>query len=148
MTGIDQEKMKPLVPNAADSARAERLREVLESLYEANKLVPVIVEGRRDALALRRLGLVGEILTFHRGKGVYEFCEYVEAKFHKFILLPDWDREGERLFRRLGKNLSGRWEEFAVFREALKALCQKDIRDIEGIPKLLRRLEGHEAAGR
>jgi 5S rRNA maturation endonuclease (ribonuclease M5) len=133
---------------AIDTARAERLREVLESLYEANKLVPVIVEGRRDALALRKLGLVGEIITFHRGKGIHEFCEYIEARHRKAIMLLDWDREGERLFRRLGRNLSGHWEEFAVFRDALKALCQKDIRDVEGIPKLLRRLEGDEGAWR
>ncbi len=135
-------------PTAVDAARAERLREVLESLYEANKLVPVVVEGRNDSLALRKLGLVGEIVTFHRGKDFHEFCEYIEERFHKVILLPDWDREGERLFRRLGKNLSGHWEEFSAFREALRALCQKDIRDIEGIPKLLRRLEGHEGAWR
>jgi len=29
-----------------------------------------------------------------------------------------------------------------VFREIIKILCQKDIMFIEGIPKLLRRLEG------
>jgi 5S rRNA maturation endonuclease (ribonuclease M5) len=133
---------------ALDTARAERLREVLESLYEANKLVPVIVEGRRDANALRRLGLVGEIITLHRGKGIYEFCQHIDANHHKAILLLDWDREGENLFKRLGRNLSGHWEEFSIFREALKALCQKDIKDVEGIPKLLRRLEGDEGAGK
>lgn len=131
-------------PNAIDTHRAERLREILEALYEVNKLVPVIVEGRRDALALRRLGLVGEIITLHRGKGIYEFCEHVEAEHRKAVLLMDWDREGESLFRRLGHDLSGHWEEFSVFREALKALCQKDIKDVEGIPSLLRRLEGEE----
>jgi 5S rRNA maturation endonuclease (ribonuclease M5) len=134
-------------PTALDIVRAERLREVLESLYEANKLVPVIVEGRRDARALRRLGLVGEIITLHRGKGIYEFCQHIDNSHRKAILLLDWDREGENLFKRLGRNLSGHWEEFSIFREALKALCQKDIKDVEGIPKLLRRLEGDEGAG-
>ena len=43
-----------------DAERAERLREVLQSLYVANKSVPVIVEGRRDADALRKIGLVGD----------------------------------------------------------------------------------------
>jgi 5S rRNA maturation endonuclease (ribonuclease M5) len=134
-------------PTAVDTARAERLREVLESLYETNKLVPVIVEGRRDADALKSLGLVGEIITLHRGKGIYEFCQHIDATHRKAVLLLDWDREGENLFKRLGRNLSGHWEEFSIFREALKALCQKDIKDVEGIPKLLRRLEGDEGAG-
>jgi 5S rRNA maturation endonuclease (ribonuclease M5) len=135
-------------PTASDTARAERLRGVLEALYEANKLVPVIVEGRRDANALKRLGLVGEIITLHSGKGIYEFYQYIDATYRNVILLLDWDSEGENLFRRLGRNLSGHWEEFAGIREALKALCQKDIKDVEGIPKLLRRLEGDEISGR
>jgi len=37
-----------------------------------NKRVPVIVEGRRDTDALRKIGLVGDIITLHSGKGVYE----------------------------------------------------------------------------
>jgi hypothetical protein len=41
-------------------------------------------------------------------------------------------------------NLSGHWEEFSAFRGIIKILCQKDIKDIEGIPKLLGRLEGDE----
>ena len=41
-------------------------------------------------------------------------------------------------------HLKGHWEEFSSFRELLKVLCQKEIKDIEGIPKLLRRLEGNE----
>jgi 5S rRNA maturation endonuclease (ribonuclease M5) len=131
-------------PTAVDAARAERLRAVLEALYEANKLVPVIVEGRRDADALKRLGLVGEIITLHRGESIYEFYQHIDAAYRNVILLLDWDSEGENLFRRLGRNLSGHWEEFAGFRDALKALCQKDIKDVEGIPKLLRRLEGDD----
>jgi 5S rRNA maturation endonuclease (ribonuclease M5) len=133
-----------MASTALDALRAERLREVLEALHEANKSVPVLVEGRRDASALRRLGLVGEIITLHRGKGIYEFCQHMDAHHDRVILLLDWDREGEGFFRRLGRNLSGHWEEFAGFREALKALCQKDIKDVEGIPALLRRLEGEE----
>jgi len=129
---------------ASDAARAERLRAVLDDLYEANKSVPVVVEGRRDAEALKLLGLVGEIITLHRGQGIYEFYQYIDANYRNVILLLDWDHEGENLFRRLGHNLSGHWEEFAGFREALKALCQKDIKDVEGIPKLLKRLEGEE----
>lgn len=136
-----------MCPTSVDAARAERLRAVLEAMYEANKHVPVIVEGRRDSEALQNLGLVGEIITLHRGKGIYEFCQHIDEKYNGLILLTDWDSEGENLFRRLGRNLSGHWEEFAGLREALKALCQKDIKDVEGIPKLLRRLEGDEIAG-
>ncbi len=132
------------MPSYIDLERAERLREVLGALFEVNKRVPVIVEGKKDALALQKLGLVGEVVLLHRGQGLYEFCEDIAEKFPKVILLLDWDEKGEKLYSSLAGNLSGHWEEFSAFRGIIKVLCQKDIKDIEGIPKLLGRLEGDE----
>jgi 5S rRNA maturation endonuclease (ribonuclease M5) len=127
---------------SVDAERAERVREILQALYEVNKRVPIIVEGRRDADALRRIGLVGDIITLHAGKGLYEFCEVIAGKFQHVILLMDWDDKGEKLFRALADDLKGLWEEFAPLREIIRVLCQKDIKDIEGIPSLLERLVG------
>jgi 5S rRNA maturation endonuclease (ribonuclease M5) len=133
-------------PSADEQERAERLRQVLEALYEVNKRFPVIVEGKRDSMALRSLGLVGEIITLHSGKGLYDFCEDISDKFSKVVILLDWDEKGESLFKQVSADLKGHWEEFSAFRGILKILCQKDIKDIEGIPKLLLRLEGNELA--
>lgn len=132
-------------PSGSDMERAARIRETMEALFEANKEFPVIVEGKKDAAALRELGLVGEIVTLHRGTSLYEFCEGILEHCDKVILLSDWDTKGESLNRSLQDNLRGHWEELSGFRELLKILCQKDVKDIEGIPKLLRKLEGHEA---
>ncbi len=127
-----------------DFERSERLKEILETLYDVNKLVPVIVEGKRDLQALRRIGLVGEIIPFHSGKGIYDFCEDLAESYHRVVLLMDWDEKGESLQRAISSHLQGMWEEFGPIRELLKILCQKDIREIEGIPKLLERLAGEE----
>ncbi|MCE5193842.1 MAG: hypothetical protein LLF28_00035 [Nitrospiraceae bacterium] len=124
--------------------RAARLREVFEILFDINKNVPVIVEGKRDSAALRELGLTGEILTLHKGKSLYEFCQDISERFRKVVLLLDWDERGESLNKALCELLNGQWEEYSSFRELIKILCQKDIQDIEGIPKLLRRLETDE----
>lgn len=132
-------------PSLDDIERAERLRKIIEALYEVNKNVPIIVEGNRDVLALRKLGLNGEIIPLHNGKSLYDFCLDIAERFQKVILLLDWDKKGENLNRTLSTYLSGHWEEFSFFREILKINCQKEIKDIEGIPKLLRRLEGHES---
>ena len=129
---------------AGDIERAERLREVIGALYEINKKNPVIVEGKKDASALRKLGLAGEIITLHRGENLYDFCTDIAKRFHKVIILLDWDEEGESLNKVLSMHLKGQWEDFSSVRELLKLLCQKEIRDIEGIPKLLERLEGCE----
>lgn len=127
-----------------DFERAERLKEVFEALYEVNKRIPIIVEGKRDVSALRRIGLIGEIIVLHGGKGMYEFCENIAERFHRIILLMDWDEKGDRLYKTLSGHLKGHWEEFSAFREIIKILCQKDIKDIEGIPVLLERLAGEK----
>ncbi|MCL5024176.1 MAG: toprim domain-containing protein [Nitrospirae bacterium] len=139
-------RVRPAVPTNGDLERASRIREVLEALYEINKKVPVIVEGKRDALSLRKLGLMGDIITLHRGVSLYEFCEEMSEHFEKVIILLDWDEKGESLNKALNRHLKGQWEEFSAFREVLRILCQKDIKDIEGIPKLLKKLEGDETA--
>jgi 5S rRNA maturation endonuclease (ribonuclease M5) len=127
-----------------DFERAERLKEVFESLYEVNKRIPIIVEGKKDISALRKIGLVGDIIALHGGKGLYEFCDDIAERFHKIILLMDWDDKGESLHKNVSGHLKGMWEEFSPFREIIKILCQKDIKDIEGIPVLLERLAGEE----
>ncbi|MBF0506249.1 MAG: hypothetical protein HQL09_05385 [Nitrospirae bacterium] len=126
----------------ADLERAERLRVVFQALYEVNKRIPIIVEGRKDVSALRKIGLVGEIITLHAGRGIYEFCEDIADRYHRVILLMDWDNKGEHLYKSVSSHLGGIWEEFSPFREIVKVLCQKDIKDIEGVPLLLERLAG------
>lgn len=130
------------IPSADDLTRAEQLREVLDALAEINRTIPVIVEGKNDVSALRRLDLTGEIITLHRGSTLYDFCEEIAGKFPRVVLLTDWDAKGEMLHRSLSDNLRGHIEDFTAVRGMLKMLCQKDIKDIEGIPKLLARLEG------
>lgn len=134
------------IPSVNDLARAERLREVLEALNEANKKFPVIVEGKKDKGALKSLGVDGEIIVLNRGKNLYEFCEDIAEKFSRVIILVDWDTTGDSLHQSLSENLKGHWEAFSPFREIMKLLCQKDVKDIEGIPKLLSRLEGMRLA--
>lgn len=134
------------IPSVNDLERAERLREVLEALHEANKRYPVIVEGKKDKNALERLGLNGEIIVLNRGKNLYEFCEDIAEKFANVIILVDWDTTGDSLHQTLTEHLTGHWEAFSPFREIIKMLCQKDVKDVEGIPKLLLRLEGMRSA--
>jgi 5S rRNA maturation endonuclease (ribonuclease M5) len=125
-----------------DIERAERLREVLESLHEINRSVPIVVEGKRDVTALREIGFTGEIIAVHGGKGLYEFCEDLAERFRRVVLLTDWDEQGEVLHRKLSEHLRGMSEEFAFLREIIRFLCQKDVKDIEGMPALLERLSG------
>ncbi|MCX8030289.1 MAG: hypothetical protein N3A59_01745 [Thermodesulfovibrionales bacterium] len=127
-----------------DIERAERLKEHLNILYELNRDIPILVEGKKDVEALRKLGFVGEILTVYSGIGLYEFCQNILEKYEKIVLLIDWDSNGEILYKKLSQYLTGLWEEFSYLREAIKAICQKDIRDVEDIPRLYKRLVGNQ----
>jgi len=132
------------MPTTEDLRRAERLHEVIEALCEINKRFPVVVEGKKDLKALRKLGLSGDIIPLHNGKGLYNFSEELAERFSKVVLLLDWDAKGETLFTSLKENLHGHWEEYSAFRELFRMICQKDIKDIESIPTLLLRLEGSD----
>jgi 5S rRNA maturation endonuclease (ribonuclease M5) len=126
-----------------DTERAERLRALLQELADVNRLgVPVVVEGRRDAEALASLGLVGEVVAFNRGQGVHDFCEDMAARYADVVLLTDWDDSGSKLQSRLERDLAGLWEAHASFRQRFRAICQKEVKDVEGIPRLLLHLEG------
>jgi 5S rRNA maturation endonuclease (ribonuclease M5) len=127
-----------------EADRGERLKTILQSMYEINKHVPVVVEGRRDAEALRKLGFTGKIISFHSGKSIYDFCEDLAEKYDQVILLMDWDETGDQLFNAISQNLQGYWEEHSSFRDDIRAFCQKDIKDIQSIPGLLERLTGEQ----
>jgi 5S rRNA maturation endonuclease (ribonuclease M5) len=43
----------------------EQLDELLSELREENKTVPIIVEGEKDIIALRKLEMTGEIIRFN-----------------------------------------------------------------------------------
>lgn len=131
---------KEFVP--VDWERAEKIKEVLHYLYEINKLVPIIVEGKKDKKALKDIGFDGQIITLHSGKSIYEFSENIANRFEKVVLLIDWDEKGEELYSKMGEHLQGMWEDFASIRELLKILCQKEISEIEQIPILFRRIAG------
>lgn len=139
-------RAQPPMPNMIDTERYERLREVLDDLMELNMRVPVLVEGKRDEAALRELGLTGEIIMIHSGQGVHELCEEIVSRHRSVVLLMDWDTTGEKLNEKLSMQMQGHWEEHADFRRLLKVLCQKEIKDMEGIPGLIRRLKANAIA--
>ncbi len=58
--------------------------------------VPIIVEGKNDIKALRKLGLSGEILQLPRNTSLENFCNILSFKYKEIILLMDWDKSGKK----------------------------------------------------
>ena len=85
---------------------ALKVREFIESLnIECKAGAIVIVEGRKDEIALREIGFKGEILVYHNFKGIINFVDYVSRKGRKVILLLDRDRNGRSLTSKILKKL-------------------------------------------
>jgi 5S rRNA maturation endonuclease (ribonuclease M5) len=126
-------------PTPTQDARltAARLHGLLRELSLLNNDIPVIVEGRRDVAALRRLGLKGTISTLHCGQTVAAFGEQIARRFPCVILLLDWDRRGRQLHTQLTLHLEAEWEEHNYFRQELITLCKSAISSIEDLPALL-----------
>lgn len=126
--------------------RFEALRDLFRILSELNREIPVIVEGKNDVIALRMLGLKGEIIEIHGGKSLYELSEEIHERFEQVILLIDWDRKGEMLMKTLGDYLSGLWEGYSTIRETLRLLSRNEAFEIEHIPGLMERLKRESVA--
>lgn len=74
----------------------ENLMKSLSYLKEENRGIPIIVEGRNDIRALRRLGFNGEIIQLPRNLTLENFCRLLSQRYNNVILLMDWDTKGRR----------------------------------------------------
>ena len=90
----------------------------------------VIVEGKRDSTALKKLGFSGTILEFHKFGGMIKFVDSV-AKYEKLIMLLDGDRKGKYLTGKLIDQLQRRTKIDLSFKKKLIKITKGKIRFTE-----------------
>lgn len=114
--------------------RLERIEELLSELseYSARGAI-IIVEGKRDVLSLKRLGIEGnfELATRY---SLFNFSERIAQFGSDVVILTDWDRRGDLL----AVKLSGYFESFGLkpeleIRNKLRLISQKEIKDVESL---------------
>ena len=86
----------------------ENIIEELEGLRELSGEMPVVVEGKNDELALRSLGIEGEIFHISAGIPFYELCEEIAGNYKDVILFTDTDSEGQKLAKKFKGEMSQR----------------------------------------
>ena len=123
----------------------ERIFEELRSMSESG--IPIIVEGRKDEAALRRLGVIGRIYCLKaRGESRHDFLERLDGTTDA-IVLTDFDREGKKLETWLYKELSQRGVKSDLkLWSRIRSLARTEVRSVEELPKFVRALE-HRAVG-
>jgi len=107
----------------------EELRKFVNNL-NSEKYSVIIVEGKRDSAALRKLGLSGKIIEFHSFSGLVKFADYI-AKYKNVILLLDGDRKGRYLTKRIISLLEHRTKIDLSFKKRLISITKGKIRFIE-----------------
>lgn len=114
--------------------KEEKIVELVESLIEENESTPVIVEGKRDEIALRKIGLKGEILRLNLGMTLTGFCEFIINNYSRVILLLDWDKKGNELSILIEKILVSNGIVCRInYREEIQSIVGNSIRSVEEI---------------
>ena len=90
----------------------------------------VVVEGKRDVSALKKLGFSGQIIEFHRFGGMVNFADAV-AKYKKLIILFDRDKKGKFLTRKTIQMLQHRTKIDLSCKRKLTAITKGKIMFIE-----------------
>ena len=99
----------------------------------------VLVEGKRDELALRTLGFTGPIEKLNRGWPVDRVVVYIAEKYGSCIVLMDWDRTGGRLQKRLMDSMTSLdIKPSDECRKALSKAMKPDTMCVEDLPSFLR----------
>jgi 5S rRNA maturation endonuclease (ribonuclease M5) len=110
-------------------------QEVLELrnfVFELNSIEKsvVIVEGKRDSNALRKLGFTGKVLEFHRFAGMIDFADSV-AKYERLIILFDRDKKGRTLTGKTIQLLQRRTKVDLSFKRKLRTITKGKIMFVE-----------------
>ncbi len=110
----------------------QEITELKDFIFQLNSMKDsvVVVEGKRDSIALKKLGYSGKVLEFHRFGGMVNFTDSV-AKYENLILLFDRDKKGRRLTGKTIKLLQRRTKLDLSYKKKLREITKGKIMFIE-----------------
>lgn len=119
----------------------EALEELIASLLDASYHgAAIIVEGRRDLLALRALGMPGPVIMASR-RSALDLAEDAARDYPQIILLTDWDSKGDEMCKTIERHLrSVGSRPDGEIRSRLKKLVKKEIKDVESLSQYAQRM--------
>lgn len=124
--------------------KLEKINCVIERLKsETSTGALLVVEGEKDARALREIGIMSNIITVKsRGKSLTEIVdEIISAGSREIILLMDFDRHGRELTKLLAKSLeAARIRVELSFWLSFSSLLSNDVKDVEGLATYIKTL--------
>jgi len=125
---------------------AERKLELLTKMLQrlclkGDRGVPLIVEGKKDLSALRKLGINGKIICVkNTGKILVDLLDEIQSE--EVTLLVDFDDSGMSLAKDIMQYLQGKGVKVdSVFWKETRSLVRKDVSEVEGVPSYLEKLK-------
>ena len=131
--------------NADNDETIERLRSFIGMLnHESENGSVIVVEGKRDAVALSKVGFTGNPTVFHHFKGMANFIDSQDhSNKKKIILLLDMDRTGKYLTSRLVSQLQSRRKNVSLsYKRTLAKITNGKVRHVEDLVMYAPRLSG------
>ena len=108
-----------------------RVQDFVKSINSRHSSI-IVVEGKRDADALKKIGCSGKICQFHSFKGLIKFADSM-PKYKNLILLLDSDRKGRYLTKRIIAQLQHRMTIDLSFRKELTVITKGRVRNVEDL---------------
>ncbi|MEM1585847.1 MAG: toprim domain-containing protein [Candidatus Bathyarchaeia archaeon] len=124
--------------------KLEKLNHLIERLKdEVSAGALLIVEGERDVVSLRAIGIKNNVIAIKSGgKTLQEIIDEISFSNKEIILLTDFDKRGRELAGRLYKSLGGmKVKVNLMFWKDMCELLGGDIKDIEGLAICLENLK-------
>jgi len=110
----------------------QEISELKNFIFQLNFLKDsiVVVEGKRDSIALKKLGYTGKVLEFYRFGGMVNFTDSV-AKYKNLVILFDRDKKGRYLTGKTIQLLQRRTKVNLSYKRRLREITKGKIMFIE-----------------
>ena len=90
----------------------------------------VVVEGKKDVDALKKIGYTGTILEYQKFGGMNKFADFA-SKYETIIVLFDRDKKGRELTGKIIKLLQRRTKVNLSFKRELRLVTRGKVKHIE-----------------
>lgn len=121
-----------------------RLSRIVEELsFRTEQGTTILIEGKKDEEALKKLGINGNIIKVSgSGLKLFEVAERAIESSSEVIILTDFDKQGSILAKKLSNDIQslGSHPDLNI-RKKLMNITRRHIKDIESLPKHLKQLE-------
>lgn len=110
----------------------QEIKELKQFVVRLNsmKKSAVVVEGKNDVTALKKIGYLGTILEYQKFGGMTKFADFA-SKFESIIVLFDRDKKGRELTSKIIKLLQRRTKVNLSFRRDIRLITKGKVKHIE-----------------